>query len=167
MLPGACSRGIASADRNLPETDVTDDPSFREHLMICLQDLSAALVVSVRGEIDMATAPQLRSTISTAITRLGGKQLVLDLRAVEFLGLHGLHVLAETAREVTSTSAGSVRVVVEGGRVRRTIELAGLDGAVEVHELLGDPRPFAPSRARDRRARPSARRSRSESPAGA
>jgi anti-sigma B factor antagonist len=106
---------------------------------------AGALVVGLRGELDMATAARAWAAVSDAIGRRGGRQLVLDLTGVEFLGSHGLQVLADTAAVTTQGGHGLLRVAAGGSkRVLRPIQLAGLDAVLALHEKC---------RGRDRRSR--------------
>lgn len=49
------------------------------------------LRVLVRGELDLATAPELEDTLVTAIE--DGREVVLDLRELEFMDSSGVRVL--------------------------------------------------------------------------
>jgi anti-anti-sigma factor len=54
---------------------------------------------------------------------------------VEFLGSHGLQVLADTAAVTTQGGPGLLRVAVgRRKRVLRPIQLAGLDAVLALHE---------------------------------
>ena len=94
---------------------------------------AAATVLSVRGEVDLATAPALRSAI-TRVVRTEQELLVIDLMAVTFLSSAGLLVLVE------ATEAGSpeVRVVAAGRVTHRPICLTGLDAILAMCETLAD-----------------------------
>ena len=98
---------------------------------------AGAPVVGLTGEWDMATAA--RPAVSDAICRCGGRQLVLDLTGVEFLGAHGLQVLTDTAAVTTQGGHELLRVTVgRSKRVLRPIQLAGPDAALALHENVED-----------------------------
>jgi anti-sigma B factor antagonist len=100
---------------------------------------AGALVVGVSGDLDMATAARAWAAVSDAICRRGSRQLVLDLTGVEFLGSHGLQVLADTVAATAQGGHGLLRVVVgRGRRVLRPIHLAGLDVMLALHESVED-----------------------------
>lgn len=87
-------------------------------------------IVTVHGEVDMASAPQLQTALEAA--QPGGKPLVVDMSEVGFLGSAGLSVLL-----VITESAGSDGVrVVASEAVRRPIELTGLDKMLAVYDSL-------------------------------
>jgi anti-anti-sigma factor len=75
----------------------------------------------------------------------GCRQLVLDLTGVEFLGSHGLKVLADTAAVTAQGGHGLLRVAVgRSKRMLRPIQLAGLNAVLALHENVEDA--IAPSR---------------------
>lgn len=90
-------------------------------------------IVTVQGEVDMASAPQLQAALDDA--QRGGDPLVVDMSEVGFLGSAGLSVLLVIS-EAAAPGAG-LRVVVSDA-VRRPIELTGLDKLLSVHESLAD-----------------------------
>ena len=55
--------------------------------------------VRVRGELDVATAPRLRSALRAALAE-GEAHLIVDLAAVQFIAMAGLHVLEEAGRQL-------------------------------------------------------------------
>ncbi|WP_328395748.1 STAS domain-containing protein [Nocardia sp. NBC_00416] len=88
-------------------------------------------IVTVQGEVDMASAPQLQAALED--TQREGHPLIVDMSEVGFLGSAGLSVLL-----VVSEAAGSgngLRVVVSDA-VRRPIELTGLDKLLAVYDSL-------------------------------
>ena len=87
-------------------------------------------VVTVHGEVDMASAPQLQSALEEA--QCGGKPLVVDMSGVGFLGSAGLSVLLVVTE---AAPAEGVRVVASEA-VRRPIELTGLDKMLAVYDSL-------------------------------
>jgi anti-sigma B factor antagonist len=75
-------------------------------------------VVTVRGEIDLVTAP----LFSDAFVGLGSR-IIVDLRAVSFMDSSGLAVLV---REKGRMEDGELRIVADGLAVLRLFELSGL-----------------------------------------
>lgn len=90
-----------------------------------------ASVLTVGGEVDAASAPQLRAGVERA---LGAEPplLVLDLSDVAFFGSAGLSVLLSAAEAM---SPGVLRVVASP-QVRRPIEVTGLDEVLAVFGTL-------------------------------
>lgn len=76
--------------------------------------------LSVRGEIDICTAPELVASLDEVPLA----DLVLDLSAVSFFGAVGLHILASTHDRLHD--AGHRFVVVESPQVGLIIRVGGL-----------------------------------------
>jgi anti-anti-sigma factor len=80
--------------------------------------------VTVLGEVDLATAPRLRTALAEASS--GGAGLQVDLRAVRYLDSAGMAALFEYA-------GGGMRVTVERDSiVARVLEIGGLAEAADV-----------------------------------
>lgn len=88
------------------------------------------LVVTARGELDLATAPALEEVLLPALQ--GGGSVVLDLRPLEFMDSTGVRVIV--AAHVASGESGGSLVLVRtdpAGPVGRVLEISGLDGILE------------------------------------
>ena len=83
------------------------------------------VIIEVRGEIDLQSAPGLRDELLRVIRRCG-PQLVLDLAGVTFMDCAGVSVLLATRRRA-QLEDGSVTVTEASSRVRRMITLLGLE----------------------------------------
>ncbi|NUP27279.1 MAG: STAS domain-containing protein [Nocardia sp.] len=100
-------------------------------LDVAVRTENGTAIVTVQGEVDMASAPQLQTALEDA--QRGGDALIVDMSDVGFLGSAGLSVLLVIS-EAAEPGAG-LRVVVSDA-VRRPIELTGLDKLLSVHESL-------------------------------
>ncbi len=83
-------------------------------------DESGRPVISVTGELDLASAPQV-SAVAKALLEAEPAQVVFDLSGLEFMDSSGLRVLLEVANQVP------VVVPSPSLAVRRVIESAGVD----------------------------------------
>lgn len=92
-------------------------------------------VVHAEGEIDIHTAHLLRDALSTSIAA-GAKAVVADLTSVTFMDSTGLGVLVGRLKELRIRS-GLLRVVANE-RIRRVINVTGVDTVLPVHEELAD-----------------------------
>jgi anti-sigma B factor antagonist len=82
-----------------------------------------ASVLTVAGEVDIATAPQLRSAIDEILDD-GAGALWIDLCRTTFMDSSGLQVLfASHAR--TEKSGRRLAIVCPPGPVRRLLEITG------------------------------------------
>lgn len=85
-------------------------------------------VVTVVGAVDVATAPQLRSTLQEL--QIGGvSHLVIDLGAVEFVDSFGLGVLVGALKRARSRDAELVLRVTRD-RLRDLLALTRVDTIV-------------------------------------
>jgi anti-sigma B factor antagonist len=91
----------------------------------------AAPVIVVRGEIDVATSPQLRNELNAAIA-LGARDLTLEFAGVSFVDSSGLGVLVGTYKRLREEGDGSIRIVGAQPSVRKVFEITGLEAALLV-----------------------------------
>jgi anti-sigma B factor antagonist len=95
---------------------------------------SDAFVVTVEGELDVATAPGLRDEL-TRIADDGGRDVIVDLLAVPFLDSVALGLLVETSKRMKGRG-GALRIVCADRRIARIIEITGLDRVLRRHSSL-------------------------------
>jgi anti-sigma B factor antagonist len=87
-------------------------------------------VVTVVGELDLSTVPVLRQKLTEAICPACAA-VVVDLAAVDFIDASGVGALVGAAGE--ASRAGVKFVLREPSTsVERMLDLAGLDGILEV-----------------------------------
>lgn len=84
-----------------------------------------ALVLAVRGEVDLHNSPELRAELFALLARTKAKRLVLDLGQVPYMDSSALAVLVEMLK--VQTKAGGKMVLFNlQPRVRGLIEIARL-----------------------------------------
>ena len=113
--------------RGIQLTEETFDPS--------------GLVLTVSGELDIATAPAMREHLDAAI-EAGTERLVIDLSAITFLDsvalatiVHAKQRLPESARMALAIDPSSyVMLVFEGGGLAKVLDLAA--NRVQAIELV-------------------------------
>jgi anti-sigma B factor antagonist len=91
-------------------------------------------VVTVRGELDVATVPALRDEL-VRIDREGGQDVVVDLLAVPFLDSVALGLLVEWSKRLQARG-GVFRIVCADRRIARIIEITGLGRFLRRHASL-------------------------------
>jgi anti-anti-sigma factor len=98
---------------------------------VTVDDAGERLVVTVRGELDLATAPQLEDALLPPL-REGGRAL-LDLRALAFMDSTGVRVIvaAHLAGEESGGGLSLVRTDPQGP-VGRVLEISGLDAVLDI-----------------------------------
>lgn len=93
-------------------------------------------VVHVAGEVDVYTAPQLRSALDTLIARQRVR-LVVDLDEVTFIDSTGLGVLVGRLR-LAAHHHGWVRIICSNERTLRAFTITGLDRVFVITGSLED-----------------------------
>lgn len=113
----------------------------REQLMTtAITDRVDAIIIRVGGAIDGLTAPRLSTAITSALNRLTGRLLIVDLSDIDFLGSTGLLALQDgAAQAVLNQVPHHLRIVVNQNRPAiRPIEIAGLDLLLELFHTVED-----------------------------
>ncbi|MGH8936189.1 MAG: STAS domain-containing protein [Acidimicrobiia bacterium] len=93
-------------------------------------------VLEVGGEIDLATAAQLREAVLDLIQN-GSRQVVVDLRGVEFMDSTGLGVLVGALKRLREQEGDLVLVCTEGP-VLKILTLTGLDRVFPIHRDVAE-----------------------------
>jgi anti-anti-sigma factor len=95
------------------------------------EEREGAAVVTLHGELDIATAPQVEEAVVGRV-RDGGR-VVLDLRGLEFMDSSGVRVIV-AAHGAAQEGGGRLTVVraAPGGPVQRVLEISGLEGVLEL-----------------------------------
>jgi anti-sigma B factor antagonist len=92
----------------------------------------AGVVLTASGELDIATAPELRDRLNAAVDAAAGR-LVVDLRPVFFLDSVALAALLHARRRLPE--GGRMAVVVDPeSYVRLIFEVAGMPDCFDVVE---------------------------------
>ncbi|MBB2506446.1 MULTISPECIES: STAS domain-containing protein [Pseudonocardiaceae] len=104
-------------------------PAFRVALS---SPTPSALLAEVHGELDLLTAPQLRSRLTHALTGSRHTVLVTDLTDVRFLGAAGITALLQ-AREHAHQRRIAFRVVATHRPVLLPLTLLDLTTTFDVH----------------------------------
>jgi anti-sigma B factor antagonist len=96
------------------------------------QDRDGCVVLAVRGEVDLSTGDRLAETAGGALRESGGRPVVLDLLAVDFLSSSGLGVLVSLNDQARALRT-PLRVVVDAARpVMRPIRTMGLEDVLSI-----------------------------------
>jgi anti-anti-sigma factor len=93
-----------------------------------------SLGVRLKGELTLQTAPALTTAIGELATEHAAKELVIDLREVEYLDSTCLSAMLE-ARRVQERHGGRLAVLVEpGGPVSDIFRISGTRDLLGVRE---------------------------------
>jgi anti-anti-sigma factor len=96
---------------------------------VSVDDLGRVTVVRVQGEVDAATAPRVAEIVNRLLDRR--QRVVLELRNVDFMDLHGLAVIMRATRKARS-DGGSFAISRPAPCVRRLVELVHAEGEVRI-----------------------------------
>jgi anti-sigma B factor antagonist len=96
----------------------------------------AVPIVAVSGEIDVATAPQLRECLHGVIAR-GAATVMLDLLDVTFLDSTALGVLVGALKRCRELG-GDLHIVVADPRIVKIFEITGLTDVFTMADSLQD-----------------------------
>jgi len=88
--------------------------------------------VSIFGELDQGTAPELRSALGETLG-MPSVSVLVDLSDCEFIDSTGLSLLVEAKRRLADEQR-SFGVCCPDADVRRLLELTGIDEAVGVFD---------------------------------
>jgi anti-sigma B factor antagonist len=91
-------------------------------------------VLSVKGEIDVSTAPELRDRLLTAAQN-GHGIVVVDLSEVTFLDSTALGVLVSGLKRLRA-EGGDLRLVVTGRSVAKVLEITGLVDVFSIFDTV-------------------------------
>ena len=106
-----------------------------EPFAIDIDERDDRVVVTPRGELDMATAPELEQAVMPRLDQ--GSWIVLDLRELDFIDSSGLRVVVGAHRSAEEHGARFTCVRgAPGSTVHRIVEIAGIDGDIE---MVDDP----------------------------
>jgi anti-sigma B factor antagonist len=96
---------------------------------VTVDDLGRVAVVRVQGEVDAATAPRMGETVNRLLSKQ--RRVVLDLRNVDFMDLHGLAVVMRATRRARA-DGGSFAIARPAPCVRRLVALVHAEGEVRI-----------------------------------
>lgn len=102
-----------------------------------LSFLGGSAVLSVRGEIDLATIPDLHNSLTRFVQGHLGQALIVDLDGVYACDDSGLGVLLGSAGRARDGD-GDLVVVCSDGPLRTRLSRTGFDRAVDVVSSIAD-----------------------------
>ncbi len=91
---------------------------------ISARDLPGIHIVSLQGELDMATADGL----SDALAEIAGSTVIVDLSQLTFMDSTGITAIVAARNRILAEGQGQLVVTRPGGIVRRALEIVGLGG---------------------------------------
>jgi len=93
-------------------------------------------VITVSGEVDLATSPDLDAAIIAALDS-GAGSLVVDLTDVSFMDSSGLGVIVRGLKRCREADK-DLDLVITNERVLKVFGITGLDQVIPIHDSLED-----------------------------
>jgi anti-sigma B factor antagonist len=90
-----------------------------------------ALVITIKGEIDLHVSPDLRTDLFSMLQKTGAKRLIFDLVAVPYMDSSAIAVLVEALQKLRK-SGGKVLLTGLQPRVKGLLEIARLNSIFTV-----------------------------------
>jgi anti-sigma B factor antagonist len=109
------------------EHDITDEPTYE----VESSDSDDVRIVDVRGEIDLAAAPELSEHLLGA-EDAGRRAVVVDLCRVTFLDSSGLAALLNARKKLLAADIPMVVACEPDGRPARVMEVTGLRSVLDL-----------------------------------
>ena len=97
---------------------------------------SERYVLTVSGEVDLATSPELDAAIIGAIES-GTSSVVIDLTDVSFMDSSGLGAIVRGLKRCRE-SEKDLDLVITNDRVLKVFGITGLDQVIPIHDSIED-----------------------------
>jgi anti-sigma B factor antagonist len=95
---------------------------------------------TVRGELDMNTAPELEQKLDEALAD-SGASIMLDLCECEFIDSTGIALIVRAWRRLDSSAGdeagGRLVLCSHNHQVRRLLKITGVESSISMHEQRG------------------------------
>ncbi len=114
----------------------TPGPTHHTRFDIAASWIDRIAVLSVRGPLDMLSAPRLSDAINDVFVKVPAG-VIVDLTEVDFLASVGMSVLI-AARDWAAAVSASFGVVADGAATSRPMRLLGIDAVLALHPTLDD-----------------------------
>jgi anti-sigma B factor antagonist len=102
-----------------------------DEFSIAASDREGRALLTLRGELDLATAPELEQLVNERLD--AGQDVVVDLRGLEFMDSSGIRVLvAAHARAARNDTRLFVVRPADDTAVSKIVEVSGLDGELNI-----------------------------------
>lgn len=139
-----CTSRTEATGRGTTNHDTMPDANQRKEFTMMGSDTDfdirqeaedGVFVVAVRGEIDVATAPQLREKLAS-VAGTGTHLCVVDLSATTFVDSTALGVLVGAA-QACRDAGGDLRLVVTDPHISKVFSITGLDDVLSIYADAG------------------------------
>lgn len=95
-------------------------------------------VLTVSGELDLNTAPQLEHGIEEALAVEPDAAIAIDLAGCEFIDSTGIALIVRTWQRLDGGTGGRLVLSRPSDQVRRLLSITGVEGSIPVREDLAE-----------------------------
>lgn len=88
---------------------------------------------TVRGELDMNTAPELERGLEDALSE-SGASIMLDLSECEFIDSTGIALIVRAWQRLSNGGGGKLVLCCDNHQVRRLLKITGVESSISLHE---------------------------------
>ena len=96
------------------------------------EELDGALVVTVRGELDLGTAPRLEELLEPALAS-GDSPVAIDLSGCEFIDSTGIALIVKAWQTLDVEGGPGFALCGVDNQVRRLLRITGLESSIPIH----------------------------------
>ena len=89
-------------------------------------------MLTVRGELDLSTAPELREPLEQALQQ-DQPSILIDLTDCDFVDSTGVALIVEAWQRVDGQQDGRIALCCPNPQVRRVLEITGIEGSIGLH----------------------------------
>jgi anti-anti-sigma factor len=101
-----------------------------------IERANGALVVRLRGEIDLSNAQELRHQLENTLA--GSPRVLLDFSEIAYLDSQGLRLIKQLVDKVDGEGTRLQLVAPPGSFARQVLEMAQMSDYVEIRDTLDD-----------------------------
>jgi anti-sigma B factor antagonist len=104
---------------------------------ISIQKFNAGSMLLIKGDVDMNSSPDVRSSLDEIFKQGGGKALLINLSGVRYMDSSGIATLVEAMQNCMKLGM-KLRLVELSPAVRDVFELARLSSIFEIFASAGE-----------------------------
>jgi anti-sigma B factor antagonist len=93
-------------------------------------------IVTVSGEVDLATSPDLDAAVIAGLES-GTNSVIIDLTDVSFMDSSGLGVIVRALKRCREAEI-ELDLVISNDRVLKVFGITGLDQVIPIHDSIED-----------------------------
>ncbi len=104
---------------------------------ISIERIDAGILLLLKGDVDMNSSPDVRTSLGAAFKQSGSKALLIDLSGVRYMDSSGIATLVEAMQNCMKQGM-RLRLVQLSPPVRDVFELARLASVFEIFPNVGE-----------------------------